>query len=66
MIEQIGMPHSSKGVPFRWRTCPGPAYTANPDIVSACPTTNALKETVLQHLDLDDNAHVSDFWYRVE
>ena len=40
----------------------------NPHIVAAYLTTKhtALKDTVLQHLDLDDTAHVSDFWYRVE
>jgi hypothetical protein len=40
----------------------------NPHIVSAYLSTkhHHLMDTVLQHLDLADNAHISDFWYHVE
>ena len=40
----------------------------NPHIIATYLSTKhtALKDTVLQHLDLKDSAHISDFWYRVE
>lgn len=40
----------------------------NPHIVATYLTTKhtALKDTVLQHLDIEDTARVTDFWYRVE
>ena len=40
----------------------------NPHIVATYLSTKhtALKDTVLQHLDLEDSARISDFWYRVE
>ena len=42
--------------------------TRNPHIVASylmCKH-HFLMDTVLQHLDLSDNAHISDYWFRVE
>src|ERR1700743_2615512 len=50
---------------FQIRMC---NVTNNPHIVSAYLLIRHchLRETILQHLDIDDKALVTDFWFRVE